>query len=334
MKPIGWIAMGGIIVAAGVGAGAAFADRGERWLDGPGGMDRGYFDDDHDRGERRGRWRRWFRGDLTKDDALARARSRFARFDANGDGVIDRTEVSARLEQRMSRRWRGNRRLERRMLRIRRADADRDGKVTRAEFRQRAEERFRRGDLNGDGQISDPDLPPFLRDQDALKRDAGLLPGRRFAHGRRGHKHGRHGPRRGARALQMLRRANVNNDNVVTKDEVMAAVDKRFDRMDRNDDNALDPADADTFRKEMITYRTDRFLNRFDSRASGRVTRDAFLKYAEERFARRDLNGDGRITRDEVGGPRRGRWRERDDDDRPERGRGPQPDRSDSDRRL
>ncbi|MEO0673098.1 MAG: hypothetical protein AAFZ05_13850, partial [Pseudomonadota bacterium] len=43
----------------------------------------------------------------------------------------------------------------------------------------------------------------------------------------------------------------------------------------------------------------------FEAREAGSVSRDAFLKQAEERFARRDVDNDGVLRGREL---RRGRW--------------------------
>lgn len=302
MNKIGWIALGGVALAVGVGAGAAIAERGPGWRDGHRGPHGWHHRGDRgERGERHhGRWGRWSRREMTKADMEERARSRFARFDANSDGVIDRAEIEAQFTQNAGRRGRRNRMMGGIQRRIMRMDADRDGKVTKAEFIKRIEDGFKRADLTGDGQITDLDLPPFMRGRDVLSGKAGRGPGRGM---HRGH-------RRGMRMFRLLRGANTNGDNVVTKDEVMAAVEKRFALMDRNGDGVLDTADREAMRKEMIAYRVDRFLHRFDARATGKVTREAFMAKAAERFAERDVNGDGKINREDRGDRGR-RWNRR-----------------------
>src|SRR6056297_1437086 len=57
-----------------------------------------------DRGERHG-WRRRGWREVTRDEYDARTRSRFAKWDANGDGVVDSSEVEAYIAWRLEGRW-------------------------------------------------------------------------------------------------------------------------------------------------------------------------------------------------------------------------------------
>ena len=59
-------------------------------------------------------------------------------------------------------------------------------------------------------------------------------------------------------------------------------------------------------RKEGIDYRVKRFVHGFGADKDGRITREQFNARAAERFAQLDVNGDGRIGRDEIRGRGRG----------------------------
>ncbi|MBO9713959.1 EF-hand domain-containing protein [Sphingomonas sp.] len=85
-------------------------------------------------------------GVTTKDEMVGAAQARFAQLDANKDGVLDATEMSAGPGGRM----------------LARADTDGDGKVSAAEMKAGAEMRFDRLDANKDGKI------------DAAERDAAM----------------------------------------------------------------------------------------------------------------------------------------------------------------
>jgi len=284
-----------IAVAAGVllvaGAVAAVAHSGR---DGWRGGDGGYHGQRHggwsERGEHRGKggWRHGGR-EMTESEWDARTRERFARIDANSDGVIDAAEVEAMIGDGMGRRAeRGGRRAERMM---RRFDADKDGKVTRAELDGFVEKRFAQADLTGDGRISDDDLPPRLRGRGLLSGDeAGDVRG------------GRHG---GGRMLRFLQGSDADKDGAVTLDEAKGQAAKRFAQFDRNKDGSVDEADRSAMRQEMKDYRVKRFLHRYGADADGKVTREMFQQRAKERFAELDHDGDGKV------GGRRGGGRER-----------------------
>ncbi len=310
MKTLRWMALGSVALATGIGVGAAYAERGDGWHD----RGHGRYHGRHHggpRGERGERGRgRWFRGGMTKDQAAERARARFARIDANGDGKIDREEISSRLTQRMEER--GGRMMRGAGRRMRRWDENRDGNVTREEFNAHVDQRFARMDLDSDGQITDADLPPMMRGNDVLNPQTRPMMGRRGAgrhHGHRGRRSGRRGQRQMGRMIGMLRRANANGDNVVTKEEVTTFAAKQFARLDRNGDGTLNADDRAALRKEMVEYRTERFLHRFGARDAGEVDRETFLQRAADRFDRRDVNGDGVVNRRDYRGDGRGRGR-------------------------
>ena len=97
---------------------------------------------------REGRGPRWHRHHERRAERV------FERFDLNDDGVLEAAEIEAAVKHRVSRRINAM---------VRRLDQDGDGKITRAEFERPARERFAARDINGDGVITEDDLPPFMR---------------------------------------------------------------------------------------------------------------------------------------------------------------------------
>ncbi len=296
-----WV-VGGIAVAA-VAATAlvANAHRG-RMHDGYGS---GWSGGGHMFGEHEGRghgWRGRWRRSVSKEDYDARTRSRFAKWDANGDGVVDAEEAQARIERRMEGRMgrRGGRRMERM---LRRFDADRDGKVTKAEAEAHVSEMFAKADLDGDGAITDADLPPMMRDRNVLSGEGQFgRHGMGRGHGRYGRRHGgRHGAKR---MMHFIIGANANKDGEVTIQEVQDHAAASFKRFDRNADGVIDEADREAFMKEMTDYRVRRFMHRFGAGQDGKLTLEQFRAERDKRFARMDLDGDGTLSRDERGGGR------------------------------
>lgn len=245
-----------------------------------------------------------WRGDLTRAAFDEKVRESFARFDANSDGAIDVAEIEAALAK-ATREHRG--------FRHRRADRDgagkggdvgRDRSVTKSEFLDNVRHRFALADLDGDGKITDADLPPTMRGRGVLTGERGF---------------GRGGP--GGRMIAFLRGAEADKDGAIALDAVIKAAGERFDRMDRNKDGKLDRADRDAFAKEMTDYRVKRILHRFGATADGKITREQAFKVAGDMFTRLDRNGDGTISRNERprwgghgGGHERRMWRGRDRD--------------------
>jgi Ca2+-binding EF-hand superfamily protein len=248
------------------------------------------------------------RGDLTREAFDEKVRERFARFDANSDGAIDVAEIEAALEK-AGRHRRGGRHRHA----VRHGERDRGGMrpghtVTKSEFLDNVRRRFAMTDLDGDGQITDADLPPTMRGRGVLTGDQGF---------RRG---------RGGRMVAFVRGADADKDGAITLDEAVKAAGDRFDRMDRTKDGTLDRADRDALVKEMTDYRVKRILHRFGATAEGRITREQAFKVAGEMFARLDRNSDGTISRGERprwgrhgGGHERRMWRGRDRDRDPNR---------------
>lgn len=293
-----------IIIVAGValaaGAAATLAAQGPRGRDHGGmgygmmghGMMGGGYGYDGDRGERgRGMRERMggrpFGSGLTAEEYDTRTRERFARLDKNSDGVIDSTEIAAHFatEGDGRRGKRGGRHggerggMGGRMERM--FDTNRDGKVTADEARAEAERHFAQMDLNSDGKIDDADLPPNMRGRDALKSGMGQ--------GRGGGMFGR------------FRAADANGDGVVTKEEYLAQSMTRFTAIDTTKDGTVDQADRDAMQKAMSDYRVQRFLHMFGATKDGKVTKEQFDKVAKERFARLDVNADGKLTREDGG---------------------------------
>ena len=225
---------------------------------------------------------RWSRQPMTEVEFDANTRARFARLDSNSDGVIHASEIEAALAQRAARHGNRGERTGERLLR--RFDADRDGKVTKDEFMKDVGARFAELDLNNDGRITEEDLPPAMRGRGILTGNADT-------------------PRRGIgrRVFTLLREADANKDGVITRDEALAAAERRFAGLDRNKDGALDKADGDVLRKETADYRVQRFMHRYGADRDGKVTKDQFFAKAKERFARLDRDGDGTLSRGERG---------------------------------
>ena len=100
--------------------------------------------------------------------------------------------------------------------------------------------------------------------------------------------------------LQPLgRRADVNRDGVVSREEYLAARATQFDRFDRNHDGYLDSADAD-----VLPETTGRLFQAMeglaDADGDGRVSRAEFNGMPTRGFDRMDANQDDVLEPDEM----------------------------------
>lgn len=100
--------------------------------------------------------------------------------------------------------------------------------------------------------------------------------------------------------LQPLgRRADVNHDGVVSREEYLAARAAQFDRFDRNHDGYLDSADADALPDP--ASRLFRAMERLaDTDGDGRISRTEFNGMPTLGFDRMDANQDDVLEPDEM----------------------------------
>lgn len=139
--------------------------------------------------------------------------------------------------------------------------------------------------------------------------------------GSRGHDGGGHA----MRGLMMLRAADANGDNTVTRAEVDQLQGEMFTWMDRNGDGVLSSADRSPMHQRMMAMREARADNdddgerrrgrggrrggrghggddhaRMDANDDGQVTREEFMARGAPGFERLDANSDGSVTPDEL----------------------------------
>ena len=192
-------------------------------------------------------------------------------LDKNDDGVLSKADVPDGPPP-------GPREMLVALLRM--ADADENGEVTFDELKalvpELDQEQFDKLDRNKDGVISRDDLPDFPCD--AIER-----------------------------LVQILREADADGDGQVTFDELKALVpnltQEQFDKLDRNDDGVITPADKPELPLDPI-QRALRLLKEADADDNGEVTFDELKAVmpalTQELFNRLDKNDDGVITKDDL----------------------------------
>ena len=111
----------------------------------------------------------------------------------------------------------------------------------------------------------------------------------------------------GARAIETLRRADANHDDVVTRAEFTAFRQTQFSRLDRNRDGVISSRDAPRLggRRGPNGLTFPDLIARFDADRDGRVTRREFVQGPTPGFSQVDVNGDDVASRSEFDAARR-----------------------------
>ncbi len=107
---------------------------------------------------------------------------------------------------------------------------------------------------------------------------------------------------------------DLNHDGKVTRKEAERFRRKRFEKFDANGDGRLDLSEYEKLWLEAMRTRMVRRFQAHDTDGDAKVTLEEFLRPTERMFWRLDRDGDGVITRAEIG-RRWMRLRKHDDDD-------------------
>jgi Ca2+-binding EF-hand superfamily protein len=196
-------------------------------------------------------------GVITLDEAKAQGAARFAKMDANQDGTISQADRKARAEARFAE-----------------TDTNKDGEISPEEMtaarEQRQTKRAERGaqrqakmfetlDTDGSGGLSKAEL-------EAGKQMRGQRGGER-----KGKRMGRRGGRDGAqkRDMRMLKRADTNGDEAVSREEFDAMVEARFARIDTDGSGTITQAERDAAKAKRGGRRGPRGQGRGEGQSAG-----------------------------------------------------------------
>lgn len=246
-------------------------------------------------------------GVVTLDEFLKEPSERFAKLDKNGDGTLDADELVAPMREGIDYRIRAM---------TKRFDANGDGKVTKDDFATRARERFAERDITGDGTISSEDMPPRFKrgkwrdrletrteeprtdagDNESDEAQSGMVDDDDDFRGRHG--------RRGGWGWKSA-----------TVDDFVKRAERRFERMDTNNDGVLNAADIEARVTPMLDFAKKKRMHSLDKDKDGKVTKEEFLARPKKHFAMFDLDGDGKITVADLPPRMAERWGKNAEDD-------------------
>lgn len=222
-------------------------------------------------------------GSVTLEEFLKPREERFAKLDTEGKGSLSAEQLVARQQAELDYKIR-------RILK--RYDAEAEGRITREKFEKPARERFAERDFNGDGVISDDELPPRGKRHASSSEGSDERAGSddEARHEKRRHEGRRHHYRHHGKGWHGKRNL----------EDVLKRVNRRFDRLDLNKDGVIDKAELSGNRPAKIAFEQRRRMHILDTNKDGAVSKEEFLAKSQKRFSMLDLNGDGKISAEDF----------------------------------
>jgi Ca2+-binding EF-hand superfamily protein len=150
-------------------------------------------------------------------------------------------------------------------------DTDGNGKISKSESRARAEKKFDEMDANRDGKLDGADRDARQRKHfDMMDKDhngsinwpefdeahAGMGDRKPGDGGTIGHEN-ENGDHDGERGDKMMTMMDGNGDKAISRDEFLASSEKRFDKVDADDDGNLTTVERKSARKDMRQKRLE-----------------------------------------------------------------------------
>ena len=183
---------------------------------------------------------------------------------------------------------------------IERLDTDKNGKVSLDEVKANASAAFKAFDADGNGAISKGEIKArraaFKEARKAVRDVAEADKDKAREALRAG------GPYWLPGAGKMFDRTDTDKSGTLSQAEVLASAEKMFERRDSNKDGAIDKADARPGKgKWHHGKHGEGMMKRLDADKDGKVSKEEMVAHATQTFQKRDRNGDGFITADEMG---------------------------------
>lgn len=109
------------------------------------------------------------------------------------------------------------------------------------------------------------------------------------------------GPGRGGHRLERIfERFDADKDGTVTVAEALARPDARFAEFDADKNGFVDKAEIEVMVGKLRADRADMMLKRFDIDGDGKISKEEAEKPFRKRFALFDRNDDGKVTLEEA----------------------------------
>ena len=186
---------------------------------------------------------------------------------------------------------------------IERLDADKDGKVSLDEFKTNVSAAFKSFDADGNGQVTKDEIEArrtAFKEARKAVRDAADADKDKAREALRAA-----GPFMLPGAGRMFERADADKNGTLSEAEVLASAERIFERRDGNKDGALDTADARPMKGKGHhgkggEDRAERMLKRLDVNGDGKVSQEEMLQRASETFERFDADKNHEVTKAEV----------------------------------
>lgn len=108
----------------------------------------------------------------------------------------------------------------------------------------------------------------------------------------------------GEHRAEMFMNRDLNKDGSISTDEMGQAAGNMFDQIDVNGDGQLSREEMDGHHMKRRAEREDarqrKHFDELDADADGNVSRDEFVSKMNEHSSRADMNGDGKVTKEEM----------------------------------
>lgn len=100
---------------------------------------------------------------------------------------------------------------------------------------------------------------------------------------------------------------DLDNNKIISRDEIVGEATKAFARYDANDDGKLSTSELDAGERSRSAMGgfLKRHATEIDRDGDGIMTRAEAVGNSERMFAKMDANGDGKISANEMATPRR-----------------------------